>query len=64
MMKIRVSLDSADEGRWSAVDTNGKVVADGSEGYSGGEQGAINGFEQFAEHIRSGNYEIVVEKRQ
>lgn len=33
-MKIRSYLDARHQWRWSAVDGNGRIIADGSEGYA------------------------------
>lgn len=60
MIKIRVYKDHKHESRWKAIEPNGRIIADGSEGYDSND-GAEEGFMNLAEHIRRGDYEIVVD---
>lgn len=55
--RVRYYRDNAGEWRWSAISSNGNIVADSSEGYERLD-GAINGFQALAALI--GNHEVEV----
>ena len=58
MIKIEIYPDTATETRWRAIDTNGRNIANGGEGYDD-EDNAEAGFENLANHIKDGDYEVV-----
>ncbi len=48
-MKFEIYKDSRGDFRWRFVSSNGKIIADGSEGYSS-EANAINGINIIREY--------------
>lgn len=61
-LKFRIYQSERDElWYWSAVDSNGETVADGSEGY-GYKDNVEQALDQIIYHITEGQYEIEVVK--
>jgi hypothetical protein len=62
VLEIEFYQDEEGEWRWRAIDTNGKNVGSGGQGFTEEVGSAQRSFLQFAEHIKSGNYTMVVVK--